>query len=244
LTIVSAAKLGVPFLHVKGNHDITGPGAVQAYDEVLRPFNRHEAVELTDGACYVLRHHGVMFCCFDAYEPASLDWLERVLATRTAADRVVFFVIHPPVVPYSARCWHVYNRPEQAQRRNRLLHLLARHSSIVLNGHLHRFGLLDRRVEEKSIRQFSVISVLPDTKPNVRDETSKYGPSMTDLEPNFSPETLEARKQTLAAEAPFVTDYAYANAPGYAMVHVRPDSITADLYIGLARTIWKTIRLA
>ena len=35
---VRNAKLGVPFLTTKGNHDITGPGAHEAFDEVLRPF--------------------------------------------------------------------------------------------------------------------------------------------------------------------------------------------------------------
>ena len=29
------AKLGVPLLMTKGNHDITGPGAIEAYNEVL-----------------------------------------------------------------------------------------------------------------------------------------------------------------------------------------------------------------
>ena len=35
---VHDAKLGAPFVFCKGNHDITGPGAPDAFDRVLKPF--------------------------------------------------------------------------------------------------------------------------------------------------------------------------------------------------------------
>src|SRR4051794_16373475 len=38
LAAVRAARLPAPLLFTKGNHDITGPGATQVYEQVLVPF--------------------------------------------------------------------------------------------------------------------------------------------------------------------------------------------------------------
>lgn len=112
LAFVRAAEFGVPFLFTKGNHDITGPGAPEAFDTVLNPFLAAQAKAIdrnasAAGACHSVHFGDAQFYCFDAYKDPSLDWLEAQLARRTA--RCCFVVIHPPVVPYGARStWHIY----------------------------------------------------------------------------------------------------------------------------------------
>ena len=43
LAFVREARLGVPFLFTKGNHDITGPGAADAFKSVFHPFLGEQA---------------------------------------------------------------------------------------------------------------------------------------------------------------------------------------------------------
>src|SRR5439155_3078411 len=42
IDFVRQIRLGVPFLFTKGNHDITGEGAVEAFKEVFQPFLRDQ----------------------------------------------------------------------------------------------------------------------------------------------------------------------------------------------------------
>jgi hypothetical protein len=74
-----AAKLGVPLLMTKGNHDITGPGAEEAYREVLMPETAKElGREKLEQTSYAFQREDNLFAAFDAYDPKAIDWLERV----------------------------------------------------------------------------------------------------------------------------------------------------------------------
>jgi hypothetical protein len=231
-------------LLTKGNHDITGPGADRAFDEVLAPAFRHPGMERAEGACSVVRHGGTWFVFYDAYSRESLPWLQRALADHDPAAGPLVFVIHPPVVPYTGRLWHVFEKPADAERRGQLLGLLGKHRAVVLNGHLHRYGLLRRAVGDGGwFDQLSLISVVPEPDVAAREELSgdaAYGPSLTDLEPQFSPATLEQRRAALAAERPSVSRFEHANLPGYAVLHFRNGTITADLYRGVGQGVWRT----
>jgi hypothetical protein len=243
LELFSAKALGAPLVLTKGNHDITGPGADRAFDQILAPATAHPDAEHRQGANSVIRHRGWWFVVFDAYRPDSLEWLGRAVADHRPDHAPMIFVIHPPVVPYSARCWHVMNRPAQADRRQRLLNLLAAHRAVVLNGHLHLFGLLRRTIGQAHIDQLSLSSVIPGVDAAPRQQRSgpkDYGPSLTDTEPRFSPDTIEQRRQTLAAEQSSVTRFEYADAPGYAILHFAGSRVTADVYQGLGRRLWRT----
>ena len=111
LAFVREARLGVPFLFTKGNHDITGPGrrthsrasSTRSWanrQQSLAGISKQPQRDTTSNT--VTRS----FCFFDAYDKESLPWLEAELARRTA--RHCFVVIHPPVVPYGARAtWHL-----------------------------------------------------------------------------------------------------------------------------------------
>lgn len=253
ISFFGEADLGVPMVFTKGNHDITGPGAEDAFIEVLWSLNAHPAIERrtdpTTAANFVLRHGHATFVVFDAYKwRPSLDWLEAAVADHSPDRGPLFFVIHPPVVPHTARLWHVFEREEHAERRARLLDVLHRHRAVVLSGHLHKYTTLDRSMHAAGVgnlmRQLSVSSVVSRVDPTPRDElvgTEAYGPQLTDLEPRFSPDTLDRRRAVLAREREHITRFEYVDVPGYAVVHVRGGGVTADIYRGVGNPVWRRV---
>lgn len=244
VAFVREARLDVPFLITKGNHDITGPGAPEAYRDLILPFLAEQAGRKLARASFALERVRALFLFFDAYDKASLDWLEAELSRR--GERQAFVLLHPPVVPFNARSmWHVYAR--QPAERNRLLDLLGRHRAIVLSAHLHRYGLVARKTDGGRFVQLSLSSVIPspDAKPaQVVEGVEKYGPDLVALEPKFEPGTEADRRASLAAEAPFIAHFEHADAPGYAIVTVGKDGVRAEIYVGLGRRVWKTADLS
>ncbi len=245
---VSHARLGVPFLFTKGNHDTTGPGAAEAFKEVFPPFIGEQAARLggskPEGARYAIEHRQALFCFFDAYDPASLDWLEAALAKRTA--RHCFVALHPPVVPYGARAtWNIFSGDAQKSKRERLLELLGKHRVFVLSGHIHKYNLLARATPSRGrFLQFALSSVIPRptvTPRNILSGVKEYTPDQVDVEPDFSPKTLNERRAVYEAEAPWVTQFEYADLPGYAVVTVQGPQVTASLYSGASRQLWRKL---
>ena len=166
---------------------------------------------------------------------------------REPRHRHLFVLLHPPVVPFCARStWHLYARPADAPRRTRLLNLLGKHQAIVLTAHLHKYGVVVRKTDTGRFLQLALVSVVPRPEVRPRDEVSgleRYGPDLVTLEPRFSPQTEAARREALRAEAPFLTHFEYADAPGYALLSVGEESVTAAIHVGLDTKPWKTLDL-
>ncbi|MBC8102868.1 MAG: metallophosphoesterase [Cytophagales bacterium] len=248
IALVSAHGPAKPFLFCKGNHDITGPGAETAWNDILMPYVAGQAsVAAVDRSCFTVRHGSdTLFAYYDAYKPESLDWLEVALAKRT--EKRLFVVIHPPVVPYSARSdWHLFAKPAEAALRERLLNLLGKNRAIVLCGHLHKYGTVVRETPTGRFVQVATLSVIPRagvTPKDRREGVASYGPGVVTLEPEFSPKTRESRKQLLAAEAPYVRHFEYADATGYGIVSVKGEAVMLDLYTGLGKRKWRTLDLS
>jgi len=242
------AKLERPFLFCKGNHDVTGPGSVEAFNEVLLPYLAGEAGQKLTSASFAYRRGPALIAFLDAYRPveAELEWLEKTLAARGDA-RHVFVVVHPPLVPYGARSnWHLLAKPADSARRERLMDLLGEHRALVLCGHLHKYGTVVRSTKKGPFVQVATLSVLPgpDLKPkNEVEGVKQYGPDLVRLEPEFSPQTETERRALLAAEAPHIRHYEYADLPGYGRVTVRPEDVTLDLYVGLGKKHYRTLSL-
>ena len=251
---VQGANLGVPFLFTKGNHDVTGPGAADAFKGVLRPFLAKQASSFGSGKlendCFAIEHCDAQFCFFDAYDNASLDWLEATLARRTA--RRCFVIVHPPVVPYGARStWHIYSSERDKPRRERLLELLGQHHAIVLGGHIHKYNLLTRVTpgpRSGKFVQLGVSSIIskPDavTAKDTLFGVDRYNGDQIKVEPNFSPATEHERRAVYDAEAPFVKEFQYADLPGYAVVTVTSERVAATIFSGTSRQLWRTVELA
>ncbi len=238
-----------PFLFCKGNHDITGPGAEAAWNEILLPHVTRQLPQITDkaGSCFTVRHGAnTRFVYYDAYDNKSLDWLEAALTKRT--EQNLFVVIHPPVAPYSARSnWHIFAKPSEAKERTRLLNLLGANRAIVLCGHLHKYGTVVRETPKGRFVQVATLSVIPKASANAadfREGVKEYGPKIAELEPIFSPATRLDRAALLASEAPFIRHFEYADMAGYGIVFVNNGIVTADLYTGLGKRKWRTLNLS
>jgi len=246
LDLVNDASFGRPMLLIKGNHDVTGPGAAEVYDKILVPSMQSSALDEIRRSAFTQQRGGVLLVFFDAYDKGSLDWFANLVAERKP-ERLIF-LIHPPVVPYNARStWHVYSKPSQAQERQRLLELLGRTRATVLCGHLHKYCFLRRRTEHGTFVQLAISSVATDREGKPRDELSglkHYGPDLTRLEPKHSPDTIETRRAILTAEKPFLQHFDYADTWGHAMLRFHGAGLTAEVYRGLSTTAWKKLDLA
>ncbi len=251
LAFVESMKPGVPFVFTKGNHDVTGDGATEAFKEMFLPFlskqtERFNASGKLTSANYTIEHGGALFCFFDAYDPLSFDWLEAALAQRTA--RHCFVVIHPPVVPYGARAtWHLYSSTKDKPKREKLLTLLGKQNAFVLGGHIHKFSTLTRTTPGRGkFVQLAVSSIIntPEIKP--KDQLSgigEYNGDQIRVEPAHSPDTEKERRAVYEAEKEFVTTFEYADLPGHAIVTVNATQVTAQMFSGVTRKLWRTVDL-
>jgi 3',5'-cyclic AMP phosphodiesterase CpdA len=251
LGFVRGSDLGVPFLFAKGNHDITGPGAVEVFQQTFHPFLAEQAGQLQPGvelkrSSYAVGHSDSLFCFYDAYDKESLGWLEATLARRTA--RHCFVVLHPPVVPYGARAtWHLYSHEREQAARARFLDLLGKNNAFVLGGHIHKYNLLVRSTPGGGrFLQLAVSSVIPNpaaTAEQVLTGIGSYTPDQVKVEPNFSPATETQRRAVYPTEAPFVKAFEYADLPGYAVLTVAGNEVSAKIYSTVTRKAWRTLDL-
>jgi hypothetical protein len=251
LDFIRGAKLGVPFVFAKGNHDVTGDGAPAAFAKVFHPFLTEQARAISPGtgaissARYMLRCGNAEFAFFDAYDRESLDWFEAAAGRRSAEH--FFAVVHPPVVPYGARAtWHVFASERDKAKREKLLDTLGRERALVLGGHIHRFNTLARETPRGRFAQLAVSSVIDALDVKVKMPLSglaEYTSDQIRVEPKFSPETEAVRRAVYETERPFVKAFEYADLPGYAVVTVDGAKVTAKMFGGVSRATWRTVSL-
>lgn len=226
---IEEIQMPVPWILAKGNHDITGPGAEQAFQEFYVPMIRRQTgnPEIKN-ASYSYTSGDVQITCLDPWDKSTdmVNFLEKELSASKA--KFNFVAIHEPVIPVTERCWHVLRQnPEQ---RGKLLETIARHKAIVLCGHLHRYAVVCRKTSLGPIIQIMVNSVVKDRayqKPS--RVITDYGPSLAENMPDWQPETLSARKAMLAEEAKQVTFYKQTDLPGYAIVKTDSEKGTVQL---------------
>jgi Calcineurin-like phosphoesterase len=251
---VREASFGAPFVFCKGNHDITGPGAPEAFDRVLRPFLLAQAESGGQRATgFDVERANVAIACrrdwflfLDAYDdPRALDWMVRVLKRRDA--RHLFVLVHPPVVPYGARAtWHMYATRADLHRREQLLTILGEHGAFVLTGHIHKYAALARATPRGRFVQLAISSVIPrlDAPASLLlSGVQAYTPDQTAVEPAFSPGTEADRRAVIAAEAPQIEAFEYGDVPGYAVISIDA-TVRVRLHAGLAIDPWRTLDLS
>jgi len=233
------------FIATKGNHDITGPGAKEAFDSVMLPWLSNECGEQIDSASFYFMEGPDLFVFFDAYHNNDLGWLEKTISENRR--RHVFVVMHPPAVPYNARStWHLFSRAHEKDVRERFLNILGANEVVLLTGHLHKYSVLARKTSKGAFMQFSVNSVISSPKILVRDQiegVKNYSSQLVELEPEFQPDTKQQRQQLLEDEKPYIAYFEYANFPGYAIINVSDKGINIDIYLGDSDKVWKNIPL-
>ena len=250
---IRTARLDTPFLFCKGNHDITGPGAREAFERTLLPFVRREidrsgrgltCVE-ADGSNFAVSYGGDWFLLLDAYDRRAPEWLARTLAKRTA--RHVFVFLHPPVVPYGARStWIVLGKPAETEQRQRLVELLGEHRAFVMTGHIHKYATVTRHTNRGQFVQLALSSVIPSPRVTGACQlagVSAYTPAQVSVEPTFSPETESDRRAVLAAEARYIRAFEYGDVPGFASISIAGADVRADFYAAHDARPWRSLDL-
>jgi hypothetical protein len=209
-----------PWLLVKGNHDITGPGAPDAFLEYYIPMIRKQTKDNSiKSANYSYLSGNVQITCVDPWDKSIdiVEFLDKELSGSKASVKIV--AIHEPVIPVTERCWHVLrNEPEKRQK---LLNVIAKNHAIVLCGHLHKYSVVKRNTDSGPIVQIMAISVVSDRNYLVpRSVITQYGPSLVDDVPNWEPATANQRKAWLSEESKYVTFYKQTDLPGYGIFRI------------------------
>ncbi|MFC7526860.1 metallophosphoesterase family protein [Parapedobacter sp. GCM10030251] len=247
IELINKQRLGRPFYVIKGNHDITGAGAAEVFDETVLPWQSSLHGKKLDSACTSFVHHDTRFVFFDCYRAkVSLAWLREDL--KQLREKNLIFLVHMPVIPFNARStWTVFSKESEASYRKELLDLLAAHQAIVFCAHLHKTCVLKRDGNQGSITQVCLGSVIDPTQTTVKDHLQgidRYGEHLVDLEPDFHPESLALRKAILNREKPSISFFEYADFCGYAKVAIKGDgSIRYSMYQNDDREVWKTFDL-
>lgn len=228
---LKAANIGVPWVLVKGNHDITGVGtgmqdaAKAAYVANVTPFIREQTGvnDITD-ATYSFEKDGVLVVVLDAYNSKQnqTQYAKSVLEKSKAKIKLV--CMHEPAVPVSEKCWH-YLRTKPADR-EAFLKVIAENKAIFLAGHLHRYSVLRRNTQWGPIVQVmanSVTNLARTSKPSYdhfTDQAGKYG----DILINWKSITDETIINYLRTEQPYV-DYFKMNAlAGFAVLSINAET--------------------
>ena len=247
ISFIKGYQLRRPFFVIKGNHDITGVGASSAYKKVVQSWQSDQQQQSLNSANATFVHKSVRFILFDGYTPSqSLSWLKEVLAVNT--EKIIFFCIHQPVVPFSARAnWHVFAKPDQRKEREELINLLGEHRVIVLCGHLHKTSILTRTTTKGKFVQVCTGSVIESLDAPIRDHLQgieHYGTELLGLEPKFSPSTYEERKDNLEIEKPFIDYFEHADFMGYSSISVIDSKVEMAVYQNANEEPWKKFNLS
>jgi hypothetical protein len=166
------------FFPVKGNHDIRGDGAADAYNEVMLPYLEkqfREKCPVAGRADFALMHGPDLYIFFDSIGAGEKDLLfvEAALAKHGDA-RHVFFLTHLPVLPVSRGgvFWIVFEHKTQLRRR--LLDMLAARKTIVLAAHIHATTLATYSSAKGTITQFTSFSMPTAWKSTVQFKKGDY----------------------------------------------------------------------
>jgi hypothetical protein len=248
ISFVDEQQFELPFLAIKGNHDITGTGAKEVYKEVVLPWQSKELKTAVNSANNVYVHNKARFILFDCFtEAESLVWLREAIRDHKHGE-TLFFCTHIPVVPYDARSnWMIYVHPEQQKQREELLNLLGAHKAIVLSGHLHKTSVVVRNTSSGNFVQVGLGSVVPGLDAPIKNHLSglaAYNVDLVKLEPNFTPSSLDLRRKILDQEKPFIRYYEYADFCGYSSVSIDSKNEVEITYFANAdQTPWKKFNL-
>lgn len=224
---LTEAKMSVPWILVKGNHDITGEGgfredARKAFEKYYTPFISSQINGEVRNGNYCYETGDCLFVALDPYNSGidQVEFARKALSSSFAAHK--FVILHEPVIPVSERCWHFLKRDEA--KRNELLKTIAQNKAIILCGHLHRYSVLRRNTEWGPVVQVMVTSVTDlnrREKPTYSLSTEQYGEYLVDWRPDFSPENAQWRRDVLNEESSRVDYYQMSNIAGYGIITIK-----------------------
>lgn len=242
---VENSGIPAPWIITKGNHDITGPGAEDAFKQVYIPAFRKQLNDANiNSANYAYKTGEVLFVCFDPWDKEGdpLQKLEDNLKSNDAKYK--FVLVHEPVIPVNERCWHLF-RTDNAKR-NRLLKIIAGNKAIVLSAHLHLYSVVKRNTEYGPIIQIMTNSVVKDRSQfEPKGIITAYGSSLAENVPQWEPKSLEQRIEWLDEEAKHVTYFKQIDLAGYGILTVdgKKDKVSFEYYPAFGNKPYDTLSI-
>ncbi len=240
---VEAVNMPVPWLLIKGNHDITGPGAVEAFDnhyisQIKKQLKRNDITS----SGYAHQTGDNLFVAFDPWDKSDdvLDQLDKNLSSSDAQFK--FVMVHMPVIPINERCWYVYR--DEPQKRERLLEIIAKNRAVVLTAHLHLYAVVRRETDQGSIVQITFNSVIRDLEKKTADKVyTTFGWNLATDHPEWEPATLAKRIRLLDEESRYVTFFKQQDLPGYGLITTNPNTeeMFLEYYAGVNKTSYERI---
>lgn len=246
MTALRESNMGAPWILAKGNHDITGPGAKEAFTQVYVPYMREQSgVEDIANASYSYRLGNAHLVFVDPWDSMDMAaFIEKEFASSDAKYK--FVCIHEPIIPVTERCWHyMRNKPD---KRAKLLEAIAKNQAIVLTAHLHRYSVVKRETDFGPIVQVMAVSVIGKKRlaqPTYNLTIKDYGAALVDRAPKYEPGTADARRKMLSDEAPFVTYYTMCDLAGYGIISIddAKGEVTLNYYAGFESAPFDTVNL-
>jgi hypothetical protein len=245
MNAIAETNTGAPWIIAKGNHDVTGPGAVDAFNSVYVPmFRKQTGNNNIKAGSYSYRYSNVQITCIDPWEKGfdMVEFLDKELSSSDAKFK--FVVVHEPVIPVTERCWHTLRRTPE--KREKLLETIAKNKAIVLCAHLHRYSVVSRNTPYGPIVQVMTTSVIKDKDfLSPKKVINDYGPSLVEQDPTWEPVSLEERKKILTEEARFVTYFRQTDLPGYAVIKIdgKKGTVLLDYYAAFGSKPYDQVNL-
>jgi hypothetical protein len=257
--LLHSVKLPVPWVLVKGNHDVSNsPGQPEAWEEVIRPFIEGQVGKPVGHGMYTYNlSNNIELFALDQFfsvdrnvpETEMIAFLEKELKASTAKYK--FVMAHQPVVPVTQRCWHLLagiRRPVQdALLRDKFLNLLAKYKVIVLSAHLHEYSVLSRETPSGNIVQVMINSVNRGLEPpQPKNYITEYkGEKWAEETPDWQPSTQAVRLKILAEEKKHILNFRKADLPGYGVISINEatSEVILNYYNGLSEKPFETINL-
>ncbi len=219
---------------VKGNHDIRGPGAKEAFNNVMLSYLEKQfgqACPVKGRADFARMQGPDLYLFFDSIGSSEkeLQFVEKALEAHKDA-RHVFFLTHLPVLP-SSRSYHVFWLvfEKQPALRRRLLELLAARNAIVLAAHIHTTTLETYHSEAGAITQFCSFAMADswsEGKTHTSTDAMKDLDAVMEKHGTKNPDALADFKGKLEGYT------VYAPTSSYNVMHVTPNQVTVERHTG------------
>ena len=224
-----------PVYFVKGNHDVRGEGAEEAYQRWMLPFmERGYGMRAHGGgANFIMEVEGDLFIVFDCMRP-NLNFVRKALAEHPHC-RNLFFLTHYPILPCSRNPADIiWGRKEGTEMRRELWKMLAGRNAVVLCAHTHSPSLFQYKFRDGRVSQLVTFSMPPVELPPWKEMREEKGKRYFSEEHLGEKTLAQENVQDIADDCrKALENYSYFQPQGgYVVIHVDGGRVEASLHYG------------
>lgn len=221
---------GKKLFSVIGNHDIrlavpnVNPDLA---DKVFLPSLERELGKKTNKGNYFVRHGKDLYIFLGGYKMSDRDAFSFVSSAinQNKDARHIFYITHVPLLAWS------YSHPTPGH--DKLIPLLLSHNAIILSGHTHRNSIFTITKGGKKLTQLVVTSLGAEWKNDKPfevfcDSLDKY---MAGKKESYRKKEIVQKRVAELKKYKITTSDIYSAKSGFAVLNVKENSVTAELYL-------------